>query len=521
MPASGAAATGFPLDDAWIHLVYGRSIATSLVPRYNESAEAGFTSVTWMLVCAIAHWLSWATGLNIGVSLKLLGIMTGAAMSIGVFEVVVALSSARLAATAAAIMCGATPLLAFSQVSGMEVCLAGACGLWAVVAIEREKWLSAGVLISLAFWTRPEFILLGMIVGMAAPIVWRGAVFCERRPALRRLSIPLGVAGLLWAGYCLLTTGHPLPNTFYVKFSTAHPAESLVSIVREILWPMPSNWLGAGAVLAAIGAAQLTRRPRFAGLVVLAFPLIFTLATAVSRDIPRGAGGADGGFAPLLQAYTHGMPEVRGGYFYWTRYAAPIIPFLFVWLGIGTSRLIPGQATHAGIPASKTASAGRGRLALAALGALLVLMAAWTYPRRLAERRMDFAWNCDNINASQVAIGHWVNNNVAPQKAVCVNDAGAIRYFGRRRTIDLVGLNAHELAFDRPALHRMRSDAAAMHDFAKSRDVAYLIVFPSWFAQLLDSPEVEARFGLVRVFRVDRYTISPGEQAVTIVLSPR
>lgn len=535
-PQSDAALHGFPLDDAWIHLVYGRSVAESLIPRYNDTAEAGFTSMAWMLVCAVAQWVSWATGLSIGVSLKALGVASGALMSISVFEAVVALGSARPAALVAAALCGATPLLAFSQVSGMEVCLAAGLGVWVITALAREKWLAAGMLLGLAFWTRPEFALQAVVTGIALLVAWRRAAFREHRASLLRVGLSVAIMGVAWCGYCLAVTGRILPNTFYVKFTSAHRWESVVTIVDEILRPMPCNFLGAGALLSAIGVICLFKRPRVAGMVAFLFPIVLLAATAVTRDMKRGAGGGDGGFTELLAAYAAGMPEMHGGYFYWTRYAAPAIPFLFVWFGVGLTALLPArpQAEQAptadsglgaaGAPPSRQKHASHRGPVFAArwlAAIILIMIAGRQYPQKLAERRDEFAWNCDNIEKAQVAIGKWVNENVPQDQAVCVNDAGAIRYFGRRRTIDLEGLNAHDLAFDRATLVRVRSSVDELRKFMKARGATYLIIFPSWFSQLFASPEIEIRFDLVRNFTVERYTVSPGQQQTTVVLRLR
>ncbi|MHC4844999.1 MAG: hypothetical protein ACYTCU_02445, partial [Planctomycetota bacterium] len=52
---------GFPLDDAWGHLVYGRALATGDGFAYNPGQpEAGVTSPLWTALCALpAGFVEW------------------------------------------------------------------------------------------------------------------------------------------------------------------------------------------------------------------------------------------------------------------------------------------------------------------------------------------------------------------------------------------------------------------------------------------------------------------------------
>ncbi|MBU0740711.1 hypothetical protein KJ554_00005, partial [bacterium] len=47
---------GFPLDDAWIHMVYGRSLATEGLLAYNPGVPAtGCTAPLWTFVLGAMH----------------------------------------------------------------------------------------------------------------------------------------------------------------------------------------------------------------------------------------------------------------------------------------------------------------------------------------------------------------------------------------------------------------------------------------------------------------------------------
>ena len=50
------------------------------------------------------------------------------------------------------------------------------------------------------------------------------------------------------------------------------------------------------------------------------------------------------------------------------------------------------------------------------------------------------------IRLINVQAGLWINKNTETDATVGANDAGAIRYFGQRKTIDFIGLNNHGIA---------------------------------------------------------------------------
>jgi arabinofuranosyltransferase len=504
-PGTAAAWTGFPLDDAWIHLVYGRAVATSGLPYYNTgAAEAGFTSPAWMLVCALAHWLAALFRADVVTVLKVLGIGAGVAMTLGVHKVTRAAANDRWGPLAAGLLTAFTPALAFSQVAGMEVCLAAALGLWALYALQRQKYLWAGLLLAAAFWARPEMIVLGALVVLFMLAAWRTRVLCDRRTALLKLVLPVVIAGALWSGYCLAVTGRPLPNTFYAKFSDTYPA-GFITIVREILWPLPFNGWLAGPVLYVVGAIALLRRRSAVCLLALLFPWCFFLATALSRQMPPGS----------------------GAYYYWSRYAVPGIPFLSLALGAGWSWLWSGGAPgEARVPGAQRARSSGLMLVGRGAAVVLLVLSFVAAPARLQVQRGLFAWNCQNINEVQVAIGKWVAANTPPDAGVAVVDAGAIRYFGQRRTIDLGGLNFHVLderlktgpTSQGPDLGQLISSPATMRDFMRGQKAEYLIIFQDLFPA---SPESQRFFQHAFHARSPHYTVAEACQDTMLVLALR
>jgi len=492
-PGTNAALTGLPLDDAWIHLVYGRSVAESGLPYYNErELEAGFTSPAWVLVCAAAHWLAGLLGLNIVLALKILGTLCAIAMTWGVYELTRICARSAIGALVAGGLSAMTPALAFSQVSGMEVCLAACFGLWAVCAWHRRRYLTAGVLLAFAFWARPEMLLLWGLVVAALLRECLDDFSPENRAALLKAALPTLAFGALWGGYCLAVTGRVLPNTFYAKFSSGHP-QGFLTVLHEAVWTLPSNYLMAGLVSYALGLVRAIRRSASLHWVVLLFPWCFLLGIGASRHIPSGS----------------------ANYYYWLRYAVPALPFLYPTMACGWRLLWPLPAT---VSIRSRPAAVWSRRVIAALLAVLCLVA---HPYELRRAAAQYAWNCQNIDEVQVVIARWVAANTPEDAGIVVNDAGALRYIGQRRTTDLMGLNCHALAHNRGRLREVSASPNAMRDFMQTMQARYLIVFPPFFPGILDGPGAKSVFEAVFQARSETYTIARAPQDLMVVYKLR
>lgn len=479
--ASGttAALTGFPLDDAWIHLVYGRSLAAAEGLAYNSGEwESGFTSPLWVMLVAFGFWLE-KLGLSSVLAVKLLGVFFGWLTSLLAYRTVVQLIGQRPEGWGAALLIALDPWLCYSRVSGMEVSLTTATVMLALWALTDGRPGLASAAVALATWARPECAILVLV---AAPIVlwmsWR-----QSRSILLAAStfLPAAAAGAVWAAYCLATTGKPLPNTFYAKH-VAHSAASTMNgvakILTSVIGEMPSFWLGSGWLFLLVGSMKLLSAGvagrvdsrRWIGLELLVQPLCLIGALAWAHR--------------LLQ------PQA----FYWHRYVEPALPLVLIPTGVGIGVL--------GRWAVASASKGEGRvIAVGALSLCLVPFAR--SPNLIWEKAELYSWNCQNINEVQVALGQWAAQNVMPEETIATNDAGAIRFFSQRRVLDLMGLNSHAV------LQRGRAAVLA------AERPRYLFVFPSWFPRLSRARELVKIYGA----RSQRYTICecPGQDEMVVL----
>ena len=431
--AGRALGDGFPLDDAWIHLQYGLELRKSGTLAYNDGiASTGATSPLWAACCAIAHLFAGASGPS----------MTAAAWSKGfgvALHALTAVLSCRLAracvvrrgwATPAALGAGGivatVSVLDFAAVSGMEVALTSALLVGAALASVRGRVWLAGALGGVAAIARPECVVVVPAIVAVVAVQARG------RAGLMRGVKTLGAALLPIAALVarnLAVSKLPLPATFYVK---ATPEAQTLAIAlragfvdllgkthptsRVVFWA-----LVAGAIV--LGAIAFARRVRKGG--------------RPSRSTERAF--ATGAFALAGMVYLVGVAAINvvrnPSSFYYQRYFAPPLPLLIVAAVCATIALAAFVA-RAVAPSRRTL--------IVVLPALLFIAAIVDDVLALPAPRVQYADDVRSINALQVTTGMYVRDHVSPNGVVWTVDAGAVRYWGGHRTVDLARLNTRE-----------------------------------------------------------------------------
>jgi arabinofuranosyltransferase len=490
-PGTGAAATGFPLDDAWIHLVYGRAVAQTGLPCYNDGTlEAGFTSPLWMICLALVELIRSLFSLPVVMSVKFLGTLLAWISSLGVYELCRKLTSSFLIALLAAALAAANPVSVFAQISGMEVALT--CALLTLTALTfvLQRWRLCAGLLGLSFLSRPEGVLV-MILLVA--VYW----FSTRRTEIRLrtresliLFIPTIIAAVIWVCYCLAVTGHPLPNTFYAKYTSADALKGFVNIIDGIVMGLPAMFVGIGVVLFLLGAFAMIYRTTKSSLATLMIPWVFLAGIAATRPMPPGC----------------------GDFFYWLRYTIPALPFLFVPIAMGALIIANPKSCFVSIKIKP-----RMGTVLKVVAIILLLACFGGYPSEVGNRKTQFAWNCQNINEVQVEIGKWVKRNTPKDAALLTIDAGAIRYFGERKTIDILGLNNHTLLFNPKLIRHINTQPDTLAEYLRSQDATYYITFPGLFPSLVKNTAFTRLFSPVIEFSSPNYTVATPLQKLMVV----
>ncbi len=463
--------TGFPLDDAWIHQTYARSLAETGLPAFSPGRpSAGSTSPLWMVLLSVGYWTGipfrlWTYGLGI--------------LFLGLTGQMMARLGRRLfpdlpqVGQWAGLFCVLEWHLVWAAVSGMETILFIWLSVWVVEQTASRAGsgfrdgVRVGLLAGLLILTRPEGVVLLGLVGLE----W------ARRQGRLSPRLLAGWAGLAVGALVLLgpyvafhfwLTGRPLPNTFYAKqaeyavvlqtfplwarlFGAAAGGETVQGVFRVVfIGPTVLLLPGLG------GAAGRTIRARRVELwLIWAWWLGFLLMYAVRLPV----------------TYQHG------------RYQIPAVPWL-VLLGVwGTVLLTRPRRGMVGRVLVRTLV-----VAIGLLVPLFVLVGARAYAR-------DVRF----IEGQMVTTARWLNTHTPPTALIAAHDIGAVGYFTRREILDLAGLVTPEVI---PIIR----DEAALYDFIRARGADYLVTFPSWYPRLTRQP------GLQVVFQAG----SPGEDGMTV-----
>lgn len=483
----------FPLDDAWIHRVYARSFAWGHGFAYNDAQEAGCTSPLWAVISAPAQWLEPPFGPAAVVwAVKLLGVALGALSVAGVYRLgrqMLALSTSGPAvdptidptidaatgatgrtwpAALAASLFACEPALAFSTLSGMEVALLLCLWLWVLASIHAGRWRRAAVLLGLLPVARPEGVLLAGLCVLALVIQRRRKVMELVTPAT---VIAAALPTALWIAFCELVTGHLLPNTFYLKASSEVGAHAIATAFGALVqhgWARSIALPIAGALALALWCHRNRRHAAVAALLALG-SLAFVIAVVGTRS-----------YLPL-------------GY-YWTRWTDPGVLGVAAACALGIALAMHALARAIGALDARVARAAIARLTLVIVALVLIVVASVPgLARSLAERAERLGSDGRVIERMNVEPGRWIAAHTPPSAVVGVNDAGALRYFGQRTTIDLIGLNSADLAFQRVPMD------------AIEQRIDWLAVYPL----LLNLHPVFASFAQLRWFAIPReqYTI--------------
>ena len=385
----------FTVDDAYITFRYAENLATGVGLTFNRllpHAE-GYTSVLWTVLMAIPHLFGWPVVLTakcVGVAFTLITVATIPAAVILAGKSEPASRSAKVAgATIAACLYLSFPFCGIHAVSGMETALAAF--LYALVVLlqsYRKGWATPFACFLLGL-TRPEanifcVLTLGtMLFAQGGSDRGKFVIRC-----LAFYVVP-GAAYLVWRWnyYGLL---FPLP--FYIK-SGHFGLEGLE----------PAKWFAATL---AVG---------------FTLPLLLALAFAPRMAVSR--------LVPILgvSAYLLTVNHVMG---YGIRYFYTLVPALSVLGGIGIVRFLS---------VLPPAVVERTRAVVLAMMAS-ALVAGFFAARTDVAEHLGYAQGLERahvlLGRTLAAVPWQVKDPV-----LVIGDAGAVPYFSRMTTVDLLGLN--------------------------------------------------------------------------------
>jgi hypothetical protein len=425
---------GFPLDDAWIHQTYARSLAQrgewAFVPG---QPSAGSTAPLWSALLAIGQAMklgpylwTFALGWALLLSLAVIGARAVAAFS----------PQAASWAPWVGFLLIFEWHLVWTAASGMETLLFSCVALLVLtwVAAGWRNWIGLGLLVGLSTWVRPDGITL---LGPACLAVWLQETSMKQR-ARGLFLLGLGFT-LIFGPYLIfnrLLAGAWWPNTFYAK-------QAEYAVYRQ-------------TPLLARFEAQARQLLQGVGIVLLPGVLLF-----IWDGLRRRAWGSLAGIlwiAGYLALYAWRLPVA----YQHGRYLIPVMPAILCYGAAGMSGWVR-------LSSPELWRRVFGRTWVIAAGLVLLVywgLGAWAY-------RGDVAF----IESEMVAAANWVNIHTEPGALVASHDIGALGYFGNRRLLDLAGLVS-------PQVIPFIRDEQKLKDFLNEQDASYLVTFPGWYPEL-------------------------------------
>ena len=434
---------GYPLDDAWIYQTYARNLTQSGEWAFVPGAPSGgSTGPLWVLFLAagylarVDHFI-WSYLLG---SAALFGL--GSAGVWGVKRLHPELGNLALLAGAVLIF---EWHLVWAAASGMETALAALLTAAVLAALFKagmppRAWLTIGLAIGIMVWIRPDGILLLAPAGFALLLEAGKPLKAKLRDGaliLTGFAIPFG----LYLLFNQVTAGSIWPNTFYAKQAEYAELQAIPLLTRYAQqWLAPLTGVGVVLLPGFVLSLAESIRQRAWGRLAAFLWLFGYLGTFALR---------------LPVTYQHG------------RYAMPAMPIFFI-LGLGgTLRWVQSHRQSARMLPRALAKSGL-------LLILLVTVLFWGLGSSAFARDVAF------IETEMVAASRWIAANTEPDARIAAHDIGALGYFGEREIIDLAGLIS-------PDVIPFIRDEAQLAAYLDSQRVDYLMTFPDWYPDLVES----------------------------------
>jgi arabinofuranosyltransferase len=301
------------MDDAYISFRYSRNLAQGLGMVFNPGERVeGYTNFLWVLLGTLAESL----GTPSAVVMPLVGVFAGVAL---VWLVARASAAAPAGAAApprftrfsgvlAAAAVAVHPALLFYAGTGLETVLYALLVTAALVAAAHGRTNLFVVTTALAFLTRPEAGLLGL-VGVAWLVLRVDSA--SRARAFAGLAIRFAVLLGPYLAWKVLYFGSVLPLTLLAKtpvpaqavkytLESAAPTVALAAIATAALWSAPKGaperlylgfWWATAASLCFVGPdwmpAGRLLAPAFPALAMALEPAAVRLASAAGASLPK------------------------------------------------------------------------------------------------------------------------------------------------------------------------------------------------------------------------------------------
>jgi len=253
-------ALGYWEDDAWIHLVFARSVASGQGFAFNGRVVYGDTSPLWMGLLAAFHavipdWMS--AGKTLAALAAVFALRGAYFFSRSLVGEKLSAAQSNVFAAMMVLVLVTNPYFGYWAFSGMEALAAAGLVCWGLVAAKRAEasagyFLVACGIAGIAPLLRPEMsifcVLLMLLLGYG---FLRNAEMRRRWGVMLTGIVLAGTPAIAWAMYALRTFGMVVPNTNGAK--RAAPGDSVAMRVLHLYtlgfplavfgWSLLTGWV--------------------------------------------------------------------------------------------------------------------------------------------------------------------------------------------------------------------------------------------------------------------------------------
>ena len=445
----------FPLDDPWIHLQFARNLHDFGAFSYfkDQMVTSGSTSPLYTALLALGFFI---TQNEMVLSYALGGMFfLGGAFVLFQFMRDTMEASLWIAAAGMLFLLLDRRLL-WVALSGMETTMFIFLLLLCLYAYKKKQGMVLGVAGGLLLWVRPDGV--AFLIAMAIDHLYH-SYFIEKKQRgsknkgkkdgekpqendglwLKRPAIIIALFGVAYAGFNLLLSGSPLPNTYAAKLK--YYSGGGKSFPEEVFHFLTDGHLVILAIFAAVGILmvlqQIVRRKQSPQLVSLLW-----------------CGG-------MFIAYWYSLPRL----YQEGRYMMPVLPFFFL-LGISGFGFVQETLNRRFHSIKK-------RYIESSFSIIYLVMVA-QFVNGAWKGKDVYADYCKYINDRQVTTGHWLHDHLPENSIVATHDVGAIAFYSERRIVDMVGLVS-------PEMTKYIGSYDQLNRFLVRNKVTHIAVLRNWF----------------------------------------
>lgn len=435
---------GFPLDDGWIHQTYARNLAQSGDWAYIPGkTSGGSTSPLWTLLLSLVHLSNSGPFWGTFFIATLLFVITGFVFQCLADKYISPASGKWLSSLPVfSIFFYLEWHMNWAAASGMEIMLYVLLILLFFLSLtyDDHPWLP-GLIIGLAFWTRPDGItLLGPLYFVLTLAPRDSKMKWEWIWKSTFAFLPFLAAYFI---FNRLTAGTWWPNTFYAKQSE-YAVLYETALVKRLLhlaaqpWISPSIVLIPGIIYKII---QSIRKSEWAVISMVLWAFGYILVYAVRLPV----------------IYQH------------ARYLMPTMP-IFYFLGlIGTLDMLEEL---------KTTDKQTRLIKFGTISLTVMLLVGFWFMGLSA-----YGEDCAIIHEEMVGTSIWIKENIPESSLIAAHDIGALGYYGEHDILDLAGLITPEV------IPFIRNEDELL-DYLEAQEVQYLMTFTDWYEELPETGQM-------------------------------